>query len=87
MRYKELQDWIKGAKENDKFTFFYKGNEYNFRCYFVSSSGEKDFTVERVGDVRSGMNVGKITRKYITLYTYDMMDQKSTYKMSLEDRG
>jgi len=31
-----------------------------------------------------GMNVKKVTKQYITLYTFDMMDQRSTYKMALD---
>ena len=30
-----------------------------------------------------GMNVDKITNKYITLYDFNMMGQKSSYKMEI----
>ena len=32
----------------------------------------------------NGMNVKKITKQYITLYTFDMMCQRTTYKMALD---
>ena len=32
----------------------------------------------------NGMNVKKVTKQYITLYTFDMMSQRTTYKMALD---
>jgi len=31
------------------------------------------------------MNVEKISNKYLSLYTYDMMGTKTKYKMALEE--
>ena len=31
------------------------------------------------------MNIEKVTNKYISLYGYDMMTQRTTYKMSIAD--
>jgi hypothetical protein len=33
----------------------------------------------------SSMNVGKITNKYISLYTYDMMNNRTNYKIAVEE--
>jgi hypothetical protein len=32
-----------------------------------------------------GMNVEKISNKYLSLYTYDMMGTQTKYKMALEE--
>ena len=33
----------------------------------------------------NGMNVSKVGRTSLSLYTFDMMSQKTTYRMSLLD--
>ena len=31
------------------------------------------------------MNVDKITKQYVTLYDYNMMSQRTTYKMAIDE--
>ena len=81
---KVLMD-INCLRVDSKIEFKYKGREFRLRC-FGDYRGEKDLSVfpaDRLfGD---GMNVEKISNKYLSLYTFDMMGTKTKYKMSLEE--
>lgn len=82
---KVLMD-INCLRVDSKIEFKYKDREFRLRCYGDVLSGEKSYSVfptDRLfGD---GMNVEKISNKYLSLYTYDMMGTKTKYKMSLEE--
>ena len=83
MTYKELQALIRVVKENDKFQFVYGDKTYTFNCYSEYSNGKKSFSVS--GDEYWGrsMNVDKITTQYITLYDYNLMGQRSSFKLPI----
>ena len=68
-----------------KMEFKYKGREYIINCWDRKNTlGKKEYSVNRKSPLlTAGMNVEKITAKYITLYNFDMMDNKTTYKMAL----
>tara|TARA_B100002019_G_scaffold181088_1_gene156352 strand:- start:440 stop:697 length:258 start_codon:yes stop_codon:yes gene_type:complete len=72
---------IKNLKVGENIVITYNDKKYELKAYQGYGS-EIDYSVWAI-DGYGGMNVGKITSKYITLYTYDMMSQRSTYKMAL----
>ena len=57
----------------------YAGKEYKVSAY----SGYKDDMSYSVWNGVNGMNVSKIGRTSLSLYTFDMMSQRSTYRMNL----
>jgi len=60
--------------------FIYKGKEYKVNLF------END--LRSVSDNQlfsSSMNVYKVTDKYVSLFGYDMMHQRTNYKMSLSE--
>ncbi|MDB4277039.1 hypothetical protein N9864_00790 [bacterium] len=82
MKSKEFKSKVESLqKEGERFKIEYSGEEFNFRCFHVGEDGEKSLSI---GKSISSMNVEKITDKYVTLYSYDMFSQKTTYKMSID---
>ena len=73
---------IQKLKVGENIVITYKDKQYELKAY-EGFQGEIDYSVWTVKGY-GGMNVLKITSKYITLYTYDMMSQRSTYKMALD---
>jgi len=85
MNYQEFKNQVDQLVEYEAFNIVYKGRNYEFRCFYVSERFEKSYSIEPAHRLLSGMNVDKITNKYISLFSYDMMNQKSTYKMSIAE--
>ena len=60
--------------------FIYKGKEYKLNLF------EQDLRTVSDGMIfGKSMNVNKVTDKYVSLFTFDMMDQRTNYKMSLSE--
>ena len=76
---KPFVDMVKGLKEDQRMEFAYKGNRFQLSAY-KSYNGEMSYSVW--GAMR-GMNVSKIGRTSISLYTFDMMSQKTTYTLDI----
>lgn len=82
MKVKEFKSKVESLqKEGERFKIEYSGEEFNFGCFYVDGDGEKSLSV---GRSIASMNVEKITDKYVTLYSYDMFSQKTTYKMAID---
>ena len=63
--------------------FRYKGIEY--KTYMFTYSKETSYSIGRAELFGSTMNIEKVTKRYISLYSYDMMNQRTQYKMALEE--
>ena len=72
---------IVSMKQDDKLEFYYRGDKYKVKAY---SSWNDEMSYSIWNSFR-GMNVNKIGKTSLSLYTYDMMSQKTTYRMSLLD--
>ena len=83
MNYAIFIDKVNGLSRDDEFKFTYKSKEYKFKCFDKSERFGDSFTVSN--DIFSSMNVSKITKQYVTLYDYNMMSQRSTYKMAIDE--
>ena len=70
---------IKALKKDEELTIQYKGDKFTVRAYI---SGDK-YKSYSVWNSFRGMNVSKVGRTSLSLYTYDMMSQKTTYTLSL----
>ena len=57
----------------------YAGKEYKVSAY----NGYNDEMSYSVWNGINGMNVSKIGRTSLSLYTFDMMSQRTTYRMNL----
>jgi hypothetical protein len=63
--------------------FLYNGTEYILNKYVYNSGDIMHSIYER--RIGRGMNVGKVTSRYISLYTYDMMSQRTNFKLPVSD--
>lgn len=85
----EKNNFVKNFNNNkleDKTFFVYKNEKYSLDKYIYSDGKTIIYSVHPYGYHSSGsMNVDKVTSKYISLYSYDMMKNRTSYKMSLDE--
>jgi len=72
---------INGLSDDQSISIVYKGGTYKVKAY----KDYKDRISYSVWDGFNGMNVNKVGRTSLALYSFDMMKQKTTYRMSLLD--
>lgn len=72
---------ILALKADEELNIQYNGDVYKVRAY----SSMDDKMSYSVWNSFRGMNVSKVGNTSLTLYTFDMMSQKTTYRMSLLD--
>ena len=70
---------IKGLTEDQEISIEYNGNTYTISAY----SSYNDKMSYSVWSGHRGMNVSTVGKTSLTLYSFDMMDQKTTYRLSL----
>ena len=63
--------------------FTYKGREY--KTHMFTYSKETSYSISRAELFGSTMNIEKVTKQYVSLYSYDMMSQRTSYKMALSE--
>lgn len=66
--------------------FVYRGKEYYINKIEYGTTEKKImYSVSEKRIFGSSMNVDKITTRYISLFSYDMMSNKTSYKMAVEE--
>ncbi len=63
--------------------FTYKDREY--KTHMFTYSKETSYSIGRAELFGSTMNIEKVTKQYVSLYSYDMMSQRTSYKMALSE--
>ena len=77
-----LSKKIKNLKEGDKFIFTYGDKDYEFYCHSYSEEFGPNFSIHEANSfIGRSMNVDKVTKKYITLYDYNLFSVRSTFKI------
>ncbi len=80
-----LSKKIKSLNDGESFNFIYRDKEYEFCCYSYSDE-KKHYSVRDASSfLGAGMNVEKITKKYISLYDYNLFNVRSTYKIPVNE--
>lgn len=79
---KEVVKRMEELSVNEKFTFKYKNEIYQMTCYSQYEDGRKSYSVSKPTSIES-MNVWDMGRTSFELYTYNMMNQRSTYRMEM----
>ena len=79
----DLSKKIKSLKgEGDKFIFTFNGKDYEFYCHSYSENFGPNFSIHEANSfLGRSMNVDKVTKKYITLYDYNLFSVRSTFKI------
>jgi len=72
---------IQSLKADESISITYKGDTYKVRAY----KAYNDEISYSVWNGINGMNVSKVGRTSLSLYTFDMMSQKTTYRVNLLD--
>ena len=62
----------------------HKGVRYEVRCYYENGD-VKSFSLQKAVMCGDSMNIEKLTSTCIVLYSYDMMEQKTTYRMKFNE--
>ena len=76
---KPIIDRIRSLKDGDTFNILYKEDIYKVSAY-KTFNDEMSYSVWKS---YSGMNVSKVGNTSLTLYSFDMMSQKTTYRLDL----
>ena len=71
---------INGLSDGLSISILYRGEIYKVKAY----KDFKDRISYSVWNTFSGMNVSKVGRTSLTLYSYDMMKQRTTYRLPLD---
>jgi hypothetical protein len=79
----EVVNKIEAGVLEERTPFIYKGEKYILHKFTYSK--DASYSIGRAELFGSSMNVEKTTKRYISLYTYDMMGTRTTYKMALEE--
>ncbi len=74
---------LNNGELEDGTRFVYNGTEFGINKY-VYGSGDILYSIHERRIGRS-MNVDKVTSRYISLYTYDMMNQRTNFKLPVSD--
>ena len=72
---------INGLSDDQSISIVYKGETYKVKAY----KDYKDIISYSVWDGFNGMNVSKVGKTSMVMYSYDMMKQRTNYRMSLLD--
>ena len=74
-----IRQAILSLKDGEELKVKYSGKEYKVSAY----NGYNEEMSYSVWNGIYGMNVSKVGRTSLSLYTFDMMSQKTTYRMNL----
>ena len=83
-----MRSSINNLKPGQSIQFTYLCVVYKLSTFVIYSNGERGMSVvPQTGmySTSTGMNVSKITKKYIKLYDYTMLGEKIKSKMSYSD--
>jgi len=74
---------INGLSDGESVSIIYKGDTYAIRAYKSYSSNGDSVSYSVWDKGFRGMNVSKVGKTSLALYTYDMMSQRTTYRLDL----
>ena len=72
---------LNNGELGDKTRFAYNGTEY-FLTKLTYGDGDVLYSIH---NKMSSMNIGKVTSRYISLYSYNMMSQRNSFKLPVSD--
>jgi len=79
---------IKELKDNETIEFKFDGEFYELKCFtteYGDNKLDKSYSIGKLGEILGDrMNLGKITDKYLTFYTYNLFLQGTKFKMPID---
>lgn len=76
---------IEELKLYESIKFIFQNEEFTLTRFDDRNNNVDGCSVCRNESWINTMNVEKVTSKYITVFTFDMMDQKTTFKFPIDD--
>ena len=81
---KDLYKAIKAMEDDAELYIAYRGDTFRVRClHYGDDRSDNRYSLSETRPFGKAMNVDKITKTTMTLYTYDLMSQPTTYRLSL----
>ena len=80
---KDLYKAIKAMEDDAELYILYGSDTFRVRCYTYDDVWSKRYTLSDNRPFGKSMNVDKLTKTTMSLYTYDLMSQPTTYRLSL----
>ena len=79
-----VRDQILGLNDNDKLVFTYRDTDYEIVLHKFTSGDS--YSIAKWGEFMGrSMNIKTIGSKFITMYSYDLMNTRTTYKMAYDE--
>lgn len=80
-----MKKLIEALQVNEEITFTFQNEEFTITRFDERSNDVSGCSIAKKRSWINTMNVGKVTSKYITVYSYDMMEQSTTFKFPIDD--
>ena len=79
-----VRSQILNLDQNDRLLFTYRDTDYEITLHKFTSGDQ--FSIAKWGEVLGrSMNIETVGSKFITMYSYDLMDTRTTYKMAYDE--
>ena len=79
---------IKELKDNETIEFKFGKEFYELKCFtyeYGDDRVEKSYSIGKLGEILGDrMNLGKITDKYLTFYSFNLFLQETKFKMPID---
>jgi hypothetical protein len=80
-----MKKMIEALQVNEEITFTFQNEEFTITRFDERSNRISGCSISKKGSWINTMNVEKVTSKYITVYNFDMMNQKTTFKFPINE--
>lgn len=79
---------IKELNDNETIEFKFMNKFYELKCFtteYGDGKIDRSYSIGKLGEILGErMNLSKITDKYLTFYSFDLFNQQTTFKMSID---
>ena len=79
-----MKKLIEALQVNEEITFTFQNEEFTISRFDERDNNVSGCSVTKGISWINTMNIEKVTSKYITIYSFDMMGQKTTFKFPID---
>ena len=79
-----MKKLIEALQVNEEITFTFQNEEFTISRFDERDNDVSGCSVAKGISWINTMNIEKVTSKYITIYSFDMMGQKTTFKFPID---